>query len=140
MISATVALETRFYDLDPMSVVWHGNYARFLEVARSALLTKIGYDYLEMKASGFAWPIVEMKIKYVRALRFPRRFTATATLEEYENRIRIGYLLRGEDGKVLTRAGTTQVAVSIVTGELSLVSPPELIEKVKACLSADASA
>ena len=140
MISATVALETRFYDLDPMSVVWHGNYARFLEEARSALLGKIGYDYLEMKASGFAWPVVEMKIKYVRALRFPQRFTVTATLEEYENRIRIGYLLRGEDGKVTTRAGTTQVAVSIATGELNLVSPPELIEKVKACLSADASA
>jgi acyl-CoA thioester hydrolase len=140
MISATVALETRFYDLDPMSVVWHGNYARFLEEARSALLGKIGYDYFEMKASGFAWPVVEMKIKYVRALRFPQRFTVTATLEEYENRIRIGYLLRGEDGKVTTRADTTQVAVSIATGELNLVSPPELIEKVKACLSADASA
>jgi acyl-CoA thioester hydrolase len=135
MISAVITLETQFYDLDPMAVVWHGNYTRFFEQARSALLERVGYNYVEMNASGLAWPIVDMRIKYVDSLRFPQRFTVSASLVEYENRIRIDYVIRNEDGKVLTKATTTQVAVDISTGEMQFVSPPELIEKVRACQS-----
>ncbi|MGB8600658.1 MAG: acyl-CoA thioesterase [Rhizomicrobium sp.] len=135
MISATITLETQFYDLDPMAVVWHGNYARFLEQARSALFQQIGYNYMEMAETGLAWPIVDMRIKYVASLRLLQRFTVTATLAEYENRIRIDYILRDEAGKVLTKASTTQVAVTIATGEMQFVSPPQLIEKVQQCLS-----
>ena len=132
MIFVDVPLETQFYDLDPMSVVWHGHYARFFEQARCRLLDKIGYSYLEMKASGFVWPVVEMQIKYVGSLGFPQSFVVTASLMEYENRIKIGYVIRNQKGAVLTKAATTQVAVEIATGELQLESPAILIEKVKA--------
>ena len=60
MISTEITLRTQFYDLDPMNIVWHGNYVRYLEQARSALLSEIGYGYAEMQASGFAWPIVDL--------------------------------------------------------------------------------
>ena len=132
MIFVDVPLETQFYDLDPMSVVWHGHYARFFEQARCRLLDKIGYSYLEMKASVFVWPVVEMQIKYVGSLGFPQSFVVTASLMEYENRIKIGYVIRNQKGAVLTKAATTQVAVEIATGELQLESPAILIEKVKA--------
>ena len=61
MISARVVLKAHFYDLDPMQVVWHGNYPRFLEQARCALLDKIGFNYPEMAATNYIWPIVEMR-------------------------------------------------------------------------------
>ena len=35
---ATVDLSPAFHDLDPMEVVWHGNYIKCLELARCALL------------------------------------------------------------------------------------------------------
>lgn len=139
MISATITLETQFYDLDPMVVVWHGNYPRYLERARSALLTHIGYNYGEMQAAGLMWPIVDMQIKYVVSLRFPQRFTVTATLIEYENRIRIAYRICDMNGRVMTKATTTQVAVDVATGEMQFVSPAELLEKVAACLAKDTS-
>jgi hypothetical protein len=59
--SAEIALKIQFYDLDPMQVVWHGNYARYFEQARCALLDSIGYNYPEMKASGYAWPVIDMQ-------------------------------------------------------------------------------
>ena len=31
VISADVTIKVQFFDLDPMQVVWHGNYARYLE-------------------------------------------------------------------------------------------------------------
>jgi acyl-CoA thioester hydrolase len=133
MISAEVDIVAQFYDLDPMEVVWHGNYARFLEQARCALLDKIGYNYPEMDRSGYMWPIVDMQMKFVRPIRFAQAFVVEATLVEYENRLKIAYRCRDKaSGEVLTKAHTIQVAVVMATGELSLESPTILIEKVRA--------
>ena len=135
MIAAEVTVQAQFYDLDPMQVVWHGNYARYLEEARCALLDRIGYNYDEMSASGYMWPIVDMRIKYVRPIRFSQRVLVSAELKEYENRLLIHYRISNPaSGEVITKAQTTQVAVDMKTQELCLQSPPALIDKVKALL------
>ena len=133
MLSADATIQAQFYDLDPMNVVWHGNYPRFLERARCALLDLIGYNYPEMRQSGFAWPIVDMRIKYVRPIVFAQDIVVTATLAEYENRLKIDYRIRDQaTGEVLTKATTVQVAVRIETGEMQLESPAALVTRVKA--------
>jgi acyl-CoA thioester hydrolase len=135
MISTEVTIRTQFYDLDPMNIVWHGNYVRYLEQARAALLSEIGYGYREMEASGVAWPIVDLSIKYVRPLRLSQKFVVRATLTEYENRICITYLaFDAETRETLTKARTVQLAVSIKTGEMMFESPPELIACVRSHL------
>lgn len=134
MISAEIQIETQFYDLDPMGVVWHGNYARFFEQARCALLDKIGYNYVQMKESGYVWPVVDMHIKYVQALTFPQKMTVKASLIEYENRLKISYFLFDENGQAVTKGTTTQVAVDIKTQELCLESPLIFMNKVKVFL------
>jgi acyl-CoA thioester hydrolase len=135
MISAEVDIVAQFYDLDPMQVVWHGNYARFFEQARCALLDKIGYNYPEMDQSGYMWPIVDMQAKFIRPILFAQAFRVEATLVDYENRLKIAYrCIDKKSGEVLTKAHTTQVAVLAATGELCLESPPTLIDKVRALL------
>ena len=52
MLTTEITLTIPFYDLDPLEIVWHGNYARYFEQARCALLDKIGYNYNAMKESG----------------------------------------------------------------------------------------
>ncbi|MDA8230036.1 MAG: thioesterase family protein [Magnetospirillum sp.] len=135
MISAEVTVTAQFYDVDPMQVVWHGNYARFFEVARCALLDRIGYNYTEMAESGYMWPIVDMRTKFVRPVRFTQTIRVEATLVEYENRLRIAYrVFDARSGEVLTKAETIQVAVDARTHELCLICPPVLVDKVKALL------
>lgn len=135
MISADVTLTVQFYDLDPMQVVWHGNYARYLEQARCALLDRIGYNYPEMDESGYVWPIVDMRLKYVRPARFGQSIRVTATLKEYENRLRIEYRIRdAASGDVLTKAETTQLAVNAATQELCLETPAALQDRVRTFL------
>jgi acyl-CoA thioester hydrolase len=132
MHSVEVTIKAQFYDLDPMDVVWHGNYARYLEQARCELLDSIGYNYPQMHESGYLWPIVEMRIKYVRPLRFGQEFVVAATIAEFENRLRIDYRIRDKvSGEVLTKATTTQVAVHAATGELCLESPAALTDKLR---------
>jgi len=133
MLSTETVVRAQFFDLDPMNIVWHGNYARFLEQARCEMLDRLDYNYTQMRESGFAFPIVEMRVKYVAPIRFRQDFVVTTTLVEYENRLRFDYIIRDlASGTVLTRARTIQVAVRIDTGELCLECPPVLIEKVQA--------
>jgi len=42
--SAEAEIQVQFFDLDPMQVVWHGHYVKYLEVARCALLNTIDYN------------------------------------------------------------------------------------------------
>jgi acyl-CoA thioester hydrolase len=127
MVSTEITLTAQFYDLDPMGVVWHGHYARFLEQARCQLLDNIGYNYTEMQASGYIWPIVDMQMKFVRPIRFHQKFIVSAAILESANRLKIEYIIRDHTtGEVLTKATTTQVAVDAATNELCLESPTAL--------------
>ena len=120
-----------FHDIDPMGVVWHGNYFRYFESAREALLNQIDYGYRAMQASGYVWPIVDTRVKYIAPLEFEQRIHICASIEEYENRLRIGYqIYDATSGKRMTTGYTIQVAVKASTKEMSFVSPPVLLERM----------
>jgi acyl-CoA thioester hydrolase len=132
-LSAEVDIEVPFYDVDPMLVVWHGHYVKYFEQARCALLRRIDYDYPAMQASGYLWPVVELHMKYVHSARYGQRLRARATLLEYENRLKIGYLIIDrETGERVTKGHSVQVAVHAATRELQFVSPQVLLDKVSA--------
>ena len=59
LITASCVIKIEFYDIDSMNIVWHGNYPKFLERARSELLDIINYNYFEMHASCYTWPVVD---------------------------------------------------------------------------------
>ena len=129
--SVEVEMQVQFFDLDPMQIVWHGNYVKYLEVARCALLDSIHYNYVEMQASGYAWPVIDMQLRYVGSASFGQRLKLRAEIVEWENRLKIDYLITdAQTGKRLNRASTTQVAVDMASGEMCFVSPPILFEKL----------
>jgi acyl-CoA thioester hydrolase len=135
-IAAEIEIEIPFQDGDPMGVTWHGNYFRYFEAARCALLDKIDYGYVKMMDSGYSWPIVDTRVKFVRPTVFQQRILVVASLEEYENRLKIGYVVTDmETGERVTKGYTIQVAVENDSTELCFVSPPVLIEKVHAANS-----
>lgn len=135
MLTSEIEIEVPFHDSDPMGVTWHGNYFRYLETARSALLNRIGYNVRQMTASGYLWPIVETHIKYVKTTTFGQRLRVRAELKEFENRLKIDYAIFDESGELVTKATTTQVAVDKERGEMCFVSPQVLLDKVQAALA-----
>lgn len=129
--AAEVEMQVQFFDLDPMQIVWHGNYVKYLEVARCALLDAINYNYLEMQASGYSWPVIDMQLRYVGPATFGQRLKLRAEIVEWENRLKIDYLITdAATGKRINKASTTQVAVEMATGEMCFASPPVLFEKL----------
>lgn len=126
-LACEIALEPAFHDCDPMNVVWHGHYFKYLEIARCALLRRFDYDYPQMRDSGWLWPVVDARIKYVRPLHFAQPLKIAARIVEWENRLKIDYTIRdAASGERLTTAHTIQVAVDAVTGELQFVCPQVL--------------
>ena len=137
LLSATSVIEIPFHDCDPMQIVWHGNYARYLEVARCKLLDKIDYNYMNMYDSGYAWPIVDMRIKYVDSARFADEIKVVADLVEYETRMKIEYVIYcNKSGKKLTKAFTVQVAVDLSSNEMQFVTPDVFKNKIEGLLNA----
>lgn len=125
-----------FYEVDPMNVMWHGHYFRLFEGARCKLMDLIQYNYGEMKDSGFIWPFVDFRIKYMQPLVLHQKVRVEAQLEEYENRLKISYeIYCCQTEKILTKAASTQVAVQAGSETLEFESPPVLLEKVKAAIS-----
>lgn len=132
MISASVETQVQFYDLDPMEIMWHGNYVKLFEEARCALLDKLEYNYPQMRADGFGWPVVDLRVKYVAPARFGMRIRVTATLKEYLNRMVVDYQVTDMDGGVrLTKGQTTMVCVDAQTGTLQFETPPAFRRKVE---------
>lgn len=122
-----------FFDVDSMDIVWHGNYVKYFEQARCELLDAIDYNYLTMRESGYGFPVVDIRLKYIKPARFNRTIRVEATLEEWEVRLKISYkIIDVETGERLTKGYSVQVAVDLQNGEMCFATPPILAEKIAA--------
>lgn len=136
VLQAEVEVLVPFFDVDSMDVVWHGHYIKYFEVARCALLERIGHNYTQMRDAGYAWPIIDVQLRYIRGARFNQRIVVRADLLEWENRLKINYLISdAETGERMTRGSTVQVAVEIASREMLLASPTVFVEAVERALS-----
>ncbi|MBQ0711641.1 MAG: acyl-CoA thioesterase [Porticoccus sp.] len=127
---AEVDIEIPFHDVDAADIVWHGHYVKYIEIARCKLLDLIEYNYPQMKASGYLWPVIDIRIQYVRPAVFQQVIRVVATLIEWEHRLKIKYqILDVESGQRLTKGYSVQVAVEAETGEMLLASPDVLQKK-----------
>jgi acyl-CoA thioester hydrolase len=130
-LSHTIEVTPAFFDIDPMDVVWHGHYVKFMELARSALMDRLGYGYAAMRDSGFAWPVVDMRLKYVRSALLGQRLKIRARIIEWESRLKVDFLITDAGtGQRMTTAYTIQVAVDMASREMRYVCPPILWEKL----------
>lgn len=129
--STKTLLKIPFHDVDTAEVAWHGHYIKYLEIARCELLDSIDYNYAAMRDSGFYWPVIDLRVKYVRPARFGQVIEVQAKLIEWENRMKVEYrIVDADSGTKLTTGYTSQVAVRISDGEMLLASPPVLARKL----------
>jgi acyl-CoA thioester hydrolase len=64
------ALTVYFEDTDAYGIVYYANYLKFMERARSDMIRAVGVDqFAELAASGAAYAVVEVDIRYRRPAR-----------------------------------------------------------------------
>lgn len=124
-LKCSVESRVRFSDLDPMGVMWHGNYIRLCEDAREEFGRRYkGLEYMQMYEAGFTAPIVDLHLQYHSPLSINDiAVTEIAFHPEAAARLRFSYrICRKSDGVLVADGESIQVFTS-VDGEMSLVKP-----------------
>jgi acyl-CoA thioester hydrolase len=130
-LSHEIEVVPPFFDIDSMDIVWHGHYVKYLELARCALLDRFDYGYTRMRESGYGWPVVELRLKYVRPATFGQPLVVRATIVEWQNRLKIEYAIRDAmTGSKVNAAMSIQVAIDMATRQMQYVSPPVLRQRL----------
>ena len=134
-LSAEVEFLVPFHDLDPLGVVWHGNYFKYFEIARTEVMRGLGFDVEEMKLSGYAWPVVDAQCRYIAPLRYGMRVLVRAGILETAHRLKIAYEIKDKvSGRRLARGHTMQAAVKLGTWEMCFDTPEALLNRIKAAV------
>jgi acyl-CoA thioester hydrolase len=134
-LQATVQTIVPFHDADPAGVAWHGNHFKYFDLARCALLDLIGYGYQEMVRAGHYWPVVEASVRYKRPLPYHTPISVSASLVEWEYRLRINYEILDAAGNLAAEGQTTQVAVDARSGVMQVGAPEILYDRLRAWLA-----
>lgn len=129
---AETELTIPFYDNDPMGVVWHGNYVKYIEIARCDMLNKIGYNYIDMKNDGVAYPIAKLDMKYIKPISFNQKIRIVSEIEEIEPSLIIKYVFFDENEDKIFKAKTMQICVDINTKNSVYNAPKRFKELLNA--------
>lgn len=125
-----------FFDVDAMQIVWHGHYVKYLELARCAWLERLGYGYQAMQAGGFAWPVVQLNLKYIRPAVFGQALLIRVGLREYESCLKLDYeIIDKESAARLSKGATMQMAVSLSSGETQFQTPQDWQCRIRQALA-----
>ncbi len=126
--SAVVKLRVPFHDLDPLHVVWHGNYLKYFDIARFALFEEAGIDlYRYSLDRQIIFPITRFSMKNIVALRHNDLFTCRAVATEARYKIAMDFdIRRDSDGAVCARAKSEQLAVKLPDMEMQFEIPADI--------------
>lgn len=123
-----------FHDLDPMRIVWHGNYLKYFDEARFALFEAAGIDlYRYLVEKRYAFPITRTAVKHIAPLLPKDVFTCRATVTEARFKIAMDFEIRRfPKGELCTRGSSEQLSVKYPEMELAFEIPVE-IRKALGC-------
>jgi len=130
-LRTSVMVTVPFQDADPTGFAWHGNYFRYYDTARVALLEKLEFGYRQMAAAGQMWPIVDARARYIRSVPFGANIEVTAQLVEWEFRLRIYYEIRDATAERINEAFTVQVPVAAASEALIIGVPDAFQQRVQ---------
>jgi acyl-CoA thioester hydrolase len=126
--SAEIDIVVPFHDLDPLQIVWHGNYLKYFDMARFELFEKLGVDLQKYyKKTNIIFPIIKTTTKYIIPLRHRDRIICKATLVQAQIKIVIDFQIRYRDTDEICCKGVGEQAAVVLPGsELMLRIPDDI--------------
>lgn len=124
-------IRVRYGETDQMGFVYYGNYALYLEEARTELIRSLGLTYLELEKKSVMMPVVNMNVTY----RKPAKYDDLIVLETWIANVitrKITFItnIKSENGDLLIEAEVTLVFMDVETGK-SIQCPKEIVQKLE---------
>jgi len=117
MIIDEIQIRVRYGETDQMGVVYHGNYALYLEMGRIEWLRKLGVSYKSMEENGIMLPVVSLNINYKKPAGYDDVINVKTQLKNRPSaKIEFEYEITNKNGEILTTASTILVFVDMKTG------------------------
>ncbi len=118
-----------YEDTDMGGIVYHANFLRFIERARSDFVRRLGVDQNAMRDAGVVWVVTRIEADYIAPARFEDALTVETSVEKMTSaRLTMAQVVR-RDGQELFRAMVTAVCMDMKTGK-----PVRLPAEVRASL------
>jgi acyl-CoA thioester hydrolase len=129
-MSFEINLRVPFNDLDPLHIVWHGNYLKYFDIARFGLFKQAGVDlYQYFKSRQIIFPVTRSSAKHIIPLRFDDEFICKATVVEAVYKIVLDFEIRlSENGQICTRGKSEQLAVKWPEMEMQFEIPGDVAQ------------
>jgi acyl-CoA thioester hydrolase len=117
-----------FHDLDPLQIVWHGNYLKYFDIARFGLFKQAGLDlYQYFLDRQLIFPVTRSSAKHIVPLRYDDEFVCKATVTEAVYKIAMSFEIRlAGNGQICTRGKSEQVAVKMPEMEMQFEVPGDV--------------
>jgi len=132
MIKNKISFRVRYQETDQMGVVYHGNYAQYLEIGRIEWLRTMGISYKKMEAEGVMLPVVSLNLKFIRSALFDDVLTIETTLKkEPLARIEFEYTIHNQEGLLLVKASTVLAFMNSTTKK-PMRCPATILERIRA--------
>ena len=123
-------IRVRYGETDQMGVVYHGNYAQFLEVARVEWLRSVDISYKKMEESGVMLPVVNLNINFKKPAVYDELITVKTKLREKPGlKITIDQEIFNQNNDLLTVSEITLVFVNMKT-KRPMLCPNDLLKKL----------
>ncbi len=131
MFTSKTTLRVRYSETDKMGVVYHGNYAQYLEIGRTDALRQIGLTYKSLEDNGIMMPVLSLNCKYLKSAFYDDELTIVTMLKVMPKvRIHFYFEIYNQQNELLTKAEVELVNVDMKTNKLTM-APMVLIEALK---------
>ncbi len=123
-------VRVRYAETDQMGVVYHGNYAQYLEIGRVEWLRNLGVSYKKMEELGVMLPVVSLTMNYKKSAKYDELLTIRTILKKLSSvKIEFDYELYNEQGDLLTTGNSVLVFINMKTGR-PMAAPNYVVEKI----------
>ena len=114
--------------MDPLQIVWHGNYLKYFDIARFGLFANAGVDLNDYyQKTGYLFPVTKTTTKHIFPLQYADIFIAKATILEAQIKIVIDFEIKKIDtGEICTRGRGEQVALKSPEMEMEFEIPEDI--------------
>ncbi|MFT6370865.1 MAG: acyl-CoA thioester hydrolase [Maribacter sp.] len=130
MCANEITFRVRYGETDQMGVVYHGNYAQYLEMGRISWLRSFDLSYKEMEESGVMLPVISLQVHYKKSALFDDVLTLKTYLKKTPSvRIEFEYILINQNNEVLAEANTVLVFMDI-NKKRPIKCPDYILEKL----------
>ena len=103
-----IEIRVRYGETDQMGVVYHGNYAQYLEIGRIEWLRHLGVSYKKMEEEGIILPVISLSLNFKKSATYDDIICVKTFLRKLPTaKIEFEYEITNEAGEILTTANTT---------------------------------